>query len=256
MADQMTPSDSQASAGKVSSAAVRSKPSIWQIYFPGNVTGERSAVYLASFPPIIYFWPTIVMAFLCAFLQGVAGLNPVAVCWWMIAVVAFNFLVLVQDFDQKQFVILVLVVVSLALAGWVVTLLGFHFLRAIVDLLARFSPSMSVDAYFVFGLALGLLFLWGIITPLFSYWEFEQNEFIHFTRPIGRDMSIARAGCSVYKDIPDMFECLLSGGGGRLIIKRDDQVLASIPHIPFLAKRMIAIEHMLSETRVVVENPR
>ncbi len=232
----------------------RARPSIWEIYYPQKTVGHRDMIYVSSFPQIIYFWPTLLTCFFCALFQGAFGLNPVAVGWLMIAVIVFNFLVLVQDFDQKQFIIIVLAFFALILIGWIINLYGFSFLGAIFRWIASFSPSMSTDTYIVIGTGLFILFVWGAITPMFSYWTLEQNEFIHYTQPIGRDSSIARAGCSIYKEIPDVFECILSGGGGTLVVKRDGQVLATIPNIPFLGKRMDAIEHLLSETRVVVEN--
>ena len=229
-------------------------PSVWGIYFPRQVTGHQESIYLASFPIIIYFWPTVLVCFLGAFLQGAVGVNPETVGWLVCSVILFNFVVLVQDFDQKQFVILVLALTAFFLLSWIITLYGFQFLTTIFGWIFAFAPAFSTDAYFVLGIGLFLLLAWGGITPLFSYWIFEQNEFIHVTQPVGRDMSIARAGCSIYKEIPDIFECLLSGGGGTLVIKREGQVLATIPNIPFLGRRMNAIEHLLSETRVVLEN--
>lgn len=255
MADETTPQNAP-SGSTTSGAPSRTAARVWDIYFPPKGGVHRESVYVASFPPILYFWPTILTAFFAAFLQGVAGVDGAALGWCMIGITMFNFLVLVQDFDQKQFVILVLGLLATGLGIWVVTLLGFHFLGAVFGFLGHFSPAWSVDAYVVFGTSLLLLFLWGMLTPLFSYWELEANEFVHFTRPVGRDMSIARTGCTVYKEIPDIFEYLLSAGGGALVIKRDGQVVANIPNVPFLSRRMQAIEHMLSETRVVVEQSR
>ena len=70
---------------------------------------------------------------------------------------------------------------------------------------------------------------------------------------MGRDLSIARSDCSVYKEVPDIFEYLLFAGGGSLVIHRGGQVLATIPHVPFLSWRMPAIEHLLAETRVTID---
>ena len=51
-----------------------------------------------------------------------------------------------------------------------------------------------------------------------------------------------------------VFEYALGFGAGTLIIRKDTQVLATIPNVPFLSLRMESIDHMLSETRVIVEN--
>lgn len=234
----------------------RRAPSVWEIYFPHRLGGHQDSIYVASFPPIMYFWPTIVALFLCAFLQGVVGVSDHVLGWLAVLVLVFNLLVLVQDFDQKKFVILLLLVVSFTLVTWIVALYGFTFFQQIATWFLSFDPRLSTDAYLLLGFLLLALFLWGIVTPLFSYWRLEQNEFVHFTQPIGKDMSIARTGCTIYKEIPDVIECLLGFGAGTLIIRKDNQVLATIPHIPFLGMRMDAIEHMLSETRVIVDTER
>lgn len=229
------------------------RSSVWDIYFPKSGIGHPGAVYIASFPPIMYFWPTILVALFAAIVQGFSGTVSGNLGWFFVAVLALNFLVLVHDFDQKQFLIFLLAVVIFWMLVWIVDLYGFTFLRRMSNWILSFEPGLSTDAYFFIGGALLLLFLWGMVTPLFNYWLLDTNEFIHYTQPVGRDMSVARAGCSVYKEIPDIFECILSFGGGTLVIRRNEQVLATIPHIPFLGKRMAAIEHLLAETRVVVE---
>lgn len=240
-----TPNPGQSTASKQS-------PSVWEIFYPREIQGHRDEIFLASFPEIMYFWPTVLTLFLCALLQSVGG-SPGAVGWIFFLIFSFNLLVLVQDFDQKKFFIFLLLVFVGILGIWIINLYGFTFIQRIASWILGFSPALSTDAYVLLGMVTLVYFVWGCVAPMFSYWKLEQNEFIHYTQPIGKDMSIARIGCSVYKEIPDIFECILSGGGGSLIIRKDNQVLATIPNVPFLGMRMKAIEHMLSETRVIVD---
>jgi len=237
---------------KTSSAARAEKaPSVWDIYYPRSTAGHQSVIYLASFPAIIFFWPTILVCFFAAFFQGV-GLSPVSVGWLFTFVFLFNFLVLVQDFDQKQFLIVTLAFLACVLLIWIANLYGIVFFRSIAAWIATFQPVLSTDFYLLAGFLLLVFFVWGSLSPVFSYWMFAQNEFVHYTQPVGRDISIARTGCTVSKEIPDVLECMLSFGGGSLVIKRDNQTIATIANVPFLSRRMHAIEHMLSETRVTV----
>ena len=249
--DQNSPAQALSSAPNA--AAGRRSGSVRDIYFPRGGPEHRDAIYIASFPEIIYFWPTVCAFFLCAFLQGVAGLDGNFLGWFTVIVLCLNLLVLVQDFDQKKFLILMLTLLALVLGVWIVNLYGFTLIRRVAGWILSFQPSFSTDAYLLLGFFTLALYVWGLTSPLFSYWKLEQNEFIHYTQPVGKDMSIARLGCTIYKEIPDIFECLLGFGAGSLVIRRDDQILVTIPHIPFLGRRMAAIEHMLSETRVVVE---
>jgi len=87
--------------------------------------------------------------------------------------------------------------------------------------------------------------------PMFNYWKLEHNEFVHYIQPFGRDMSIPRVGSTVSKEIPDILEFILTLGGGSLVIRREGEVVATIPNIPFLGRRMKVIEKMLSEQRVI-----
>jgi hypothetical protein len=231
-----------------SPASVR--PSIWEIYFPKRFDGRQEAVYVASFPEIILFWPTILALFGCALLQATTNIEP---GWIAVVIVSLNALVLVQNFDQKKFLIFVLLVLAFGLGVWIVNLYGFTFLKRLAGWILSFDPRFSSDAYLLLGTILTVYFFWGLLAPLFSYWKLEQNEFIHYTPPVGRDMSIARSGCTVYKDIPDILEYVLGAGAGTLLIKRGNEVLATIPRVPFLGFRMNAIEEMLSETRVTVD---
>jgi hypothetical protein len=227
--------------------------SIWEIYYPHKIAAEhRDCIYIASFSEIVFFWPLLLTCFLCASLQSISLFSPTAAGWLFVVVLTLNLLVLVQNFDQKQFVILILVLVALGLAVWIVNLYGFSFLRHLAHWILSFEPQFSTHSYLMIGTVLLVYFLWGLTAPLFSYWRLEQNDFVHYTRPAGRDLSVARMGCSVYKEIPDIFQCLLTIGGGNLIIKRDNNILASINNVPFLSLRMAIIEDMLDETRVTV----
>lgn len=227
-------------------------PSIWEIYFPRRISGHRECIYIASFPEIILFWPTIFVCYLCAFLQVVSPVVPVYTGWLIVFVLSLNFLIFVHDFDQKQFAIFILFVVVCGLAAWIANLYGFRFFTFFTHWLFGLQPIFSSDALLLIGSILFLYFLWGLVIPLFDHWKLEQNEFVHFTQPLGRDMSIARQGCTVYREIPDIFEYLLTLGGGSLVIKRDNHIVATIPNVPLLGMKMQAIEHMLSEMRVSV----
>jgi hypothetical protein len=227
--------------------------SVWQVYLPKRGSRMHGTVYVASFPQILYFWPTMIVCILAAATQSASGSESVVAGWFFVGMLILNFIVLAHDFDQKQFIILILVLIVLGLLTWIVNLYGLTFLRNSANWIFGFRPILSTDVYLLIGGALIIMFILGSISPRLSYWKLEQNEFIHYVLPAGRDRSIARAQCSVSKEIPDIFEYLLFFGGGTLVIRRNDQVLATIPHIPFLSFRMTAIEHLLGETRVVVE---
>jgi hypothetical protein len=245
-----------AGASKPQELSPLKSASVWEVYMPKRGPRAHGTVYVASFPPILYFWPTMIVCILAAASQAASGSESVFAGWCFIGMLTLNFIVLAHDFDQKQFIIFMLLLIVLGLFGWIVSLYGFTFLQNAVNWILGFKPVLSTDVYLLLGGVLFIMCVLGSLSPRFSYWKFEQNEFIHYVQPAGRDRSIARAQCSVYKEIPDIFEYLLFFGGGSLVIRHHDQVLATIPHIPFLSFRMPAIEHLLGETRVIVEEGR
>jgi hypothetical protein len=247
MTEKEQPSGVSGSPKYMKSASIR------EIYIPRQGARAHGTVYIASFPPILYFWPTIIVCVAAALSQAASGTDSLLAGWFFVGVLTLNFIVLAHDFDQKQFVILMLLLAVFGLLAWIVNLYGHTFLRTAVNWLLGFKPILSTDTYLLVGGVLIILSVLGLMSPLLSYWKLEQNEFIHYSQPAGRDRNIARAQCSVYKEIPDIFEYLLFFGGGTLVIRRNDQVLATIPNIPFLSFRMPAIETLLAETRVIVE---
>lgn len=226
------------------------KESIWEVYYPRNVGGEADAIPLASFPMIIYFWPSLLAMLLCGMAQGLTGITPNAIGWVGVGFLSFNLMVIVTDLDQKKFLITLLTLLALGLLLWITNLKEMGVVSGLSGWLSGLEVSLSTDAYFVLFTVLLFFFVIGMIQPRFNYWRLEPNEFVHYIEPWGRDQSIPRSGSTVAREVPDMLELLLTFGGGTLVIRREGQVVARIRHVPFLSRRMIAIERMLGVTRV------
>ena len=233
--------------------ADRSKPpkeSIWEVYYPRNVHEEKEAIPVASFPMIIYFWPTILAMAACGITQAISGTESTTIGWWGVGTLCFNLMVIVTDLDQKKFVIALLSIIAVALGLWITSLKDLGVVGGLGGWFGGLDVTMSTDAYFVILALLCVFFVVGMIQPRFNYWRFEPNEFVHYVQPWGRDQSIPRIGSTVAREVPDVLELILTFGGGTLVVRREGQVVARIRHVPFLSRRMIAIERMLGVTRV------
>ena len=253
MTDTPEPTTATAGAGEPTAAPTTiQKESIWEVYYPFNADADKDAVPVASFPMIIYFWPTLVAFLTCGVLQsfGSDGAQSVTLGWWATGALTFNLMVIVTDLDQKKFAI-VLLLVLLACAGlYVGRLKGWGVIGDAGHWLASLQVSYSTAAYLVVGSSLLFFFLMGMLQPRLNYWRLEPNEFVHYVQPWGRDQSIPRLGSTVSREVPDVLELILTFGGGTLAIKREGQVVARIQHVPFLGKRMKSIERLLGVTRV------
>lgn len=240
---------SAAEAGEAETKEAR-RGSVWDVYWPRRVHQDQDAVVVASFPMILYFWPTMIAFLVIGVIQSVFGGDPQTLGIWAIAIWAANLMVIVTDLDQKKFVILVLLLALLGLGLWISSLKGWGIGSAIAGWIDGLSVTLSSQAYFLISSVLWFLFAAGMLNPRLNYWRLEPNEFVHYVQPFGRDQSIPRQGSTVTREVPDVLEMLLTFGGGTLVVRREGQIVARIEHVPFLGRRMIAIERLLSSTRV------
>lgn len=182
----MNEKDESAGASKPQEPLAVKSASVWEVYMPRRGPRTHGTVYVASFSPILYFWPALVVCVLAALSQAASGRESVCAGWFFVGMLTLNLLVLAHDFDQKQFIILLLILIVLGLVAWIVNLYGFTFLRNAVNWIFGFKPMLSTDTYLLIGGVLIVLFVLGSISPRFSYWKLEQNEFIHYLQPAGR----------------------------------------------------------------------
>ncbi len=226
------------------------KDSVWEVYYPKGASEEKEAVPVASFPMIIYFWPAIATFFLCGLLQASTSVDPQTLGLWATAVLGFNLLVIVTDLDQKKFLITILFLAVVGLAAYITTLNDMKLVDSVSAWVSAMDVTYSTHAYLLLGTMLSVFFFIGMLQPRFDYWRLEANEFVHYVQPWGRDQSIPRQGSTVTREVPDVIELMLTFGGGTLAIRREGQVVARIEHVPFLGRRMKAIERLLGATRV------
>jgi len=226
------------------------RESVWEVYFPFNPDEDKEAVPVASFPMIIYFWPTMIAFLLCGLLQSLGWVSHNTLGWFAITALAFNLMVIVTDLDQKKFVIVALVLMAGGLGIYIARMQGWAVLGHFGDWVAHRDIQLSTDAFMAIGLFLLIFFCVGMAQPRFDYWRLEPNEFVHYIQPWGRDQSFPRQGSTVSREVPDILEWFLTFGGGTIVIRREGQVVARIEHVPFLGRRMRAIERLLGVTRV------
>ncbi|MDF1797979.1 MAG: hypothetical protein P1V81_02295 [Planctomycetota bacterium] len=250
------PTSPQPAAPQPSPAGVpEAKPkiretSIWEVYFPRNVHEDSSAVLVASFPMIVYFWPSLLVFLACGVLQA-TGVSETALGWAATSSLVFNLLVIVTDLSQKKFVIATLAVVVVGLLLYIGNQKEMGFVASLGSWIAGLELTYSTHVYFVLTGFFWVFMAIGLMHPRLNYWRFEHNEFTHYIQPWGRDQSIPRQGSTVSREIPDVLELMLTFGGGSLVVRREGQVVARIRNVPFLGRRMIAIERMLGVTRVI-----
>ena len=224
--------------------------SVLEVFYPFKLDIDRDRVYVASFPKIVFMWPTILALLVCAVVQMcIEAEISKALGWIFICVFSINWLIIAQDFPRLKFVILLLVLIVLALLLWVVDLKSVTLLEDIQEFLKGLNPGLTDHTYIIMFVILTLLFFWGMTAPLVDHWRFENNEFVHFIRPFGRDQSIPRLGHSVTLEVTDVFEFILCGAA-TIVIRRENDVVARIENVPFAMRKMKAIDKIIGELKV------
>src|ERR1051326_5108785 len=127
---------------------------VWEIYFPVRGKRARAPVFVASFPPFLYFWPTLIVCVLAAIFHGILGRESVHAGWFFVTVLTLNFVVIAGDFDQKQFIIFVLALAVLGILAWISVNYGFRLVQFIARALLSFNPMLSTDTYILLAAAM------------------------------------------------------------------------------------------------------
>lgn len=249
MAEETPPQPAEPEANSTSKGPLK-RASSWEVYWPGDPYEDREAIPIASFPMIIYFWPAMLIFLICGILQSLGWASSETLGWWAVGMLSFNLMVIVTDLDQKKFLITILFLAILGLGAWITSLKDLTFVASATSWFTSLEVTFSTHAYYLLFFVLWFFFCVGMLTPRFDYWRLEPNEFVHYIQPWGRDQSIPRQGSTVTREVTDVLELILTFGGGTLVIRRDGEAVARIEHVPFLGRRMIAIERLLGVTRV------
>ena len=129
---------------------------------------------------------------------------------------AFNLLVLSFEFGRASSLSFALG--ALALIVCLIFLnQQYGFIEPLQNWLKQRNFSAEPEFYFAIG-GIQLLMLVGMfVSTRFDYWQLSGNELIHKTGFLGDIERFSTAGLKLNKEITDVFEYLI-GGGGRIIL--------------------------------------
>lgn len=208
-------------------------------------------IRIVSYPPLLYFWPVIVVSGVCGLLDAVGLHAPVGYGAAFLAAFLLSAAAMGVDIPRNVAVIITLTIAVIGLLLWIFGIYSLPLAwlwEGIVWLMPRFEVHTGLGIA-VFGGILYVIML--LCARLDSRWEINPNQFEHIKW--GRsDRSITHGAKAVRCDFRDVLELLLGVGGGDLVIydANGTTELERIGNIPFLMWRKEIILEYLEEVRV------
>ena len=235
------------------------KPSVEKKDIPVAEALKRVSVALPArlvihpWPKIVLAWPLFITSIVFYFLGGGwwtepgPMVNPSALGWWWMCVFFFNLLVQTFDFGRGNIIATFATITVVILGLYVYELQsGVEVYGAIYrffhDARLTLHPNFYLAMVFIFG----LLFLLAFLSTRFDYWVLEPNRLMHKHGLLGDEKQYATLQMSVEKEIPDLLEWLIFGGG-RLIFKPGPGADASKTLIVDNVFRVNSIERRVRE---------
>ena len=181
-----------------------------------------SAVYLRSYPKVIFFWPLLLVSFVLWLLELVnAGdPNPWMGNTWLI-VFFINLFIIAFDFSSAKFFVLILLIVVIAL------LVGFFIVPNVTLPGGMESFNLLITAEFYLTITIVLAVVLGLVVlgSRFDYWKIERNEIYHKAGIFSSAERIPTKSLRLKKEIPDVFEFFVLRAGSITLMPGHGDVI-------------------------------
>lgn len=215
-------------------------------------------VIIRPYPKVVVYYPTMIMAFLCAalaYFSGDADGNTAALAGRIFFLVFFfNTLTIAFDFTRAVFVAMCLLFALLVTLGFLVQSYDISIFKYLGVAFKWFDFSAKPTFFLGYGLAFVIIFVGVFVQTRFDYWEVKHNELLHHHGIAGDVERYPAPNLRMSKEITDVFEYFLLFSG-RLVLypKNSDRpiVLDHVVRINAMEKR---VEKMLQTLQVRLEH--
>lgn len=214
-------------------------------------------VIIRSYPKVIVYYPTMVVAFLCAAwtaFSGDGGAGAEQAGRLFFFVFFFNTLTIAFDFSRVVFVASCLFFGLLVTLAFLLETKQIPVFGAFKSAFEHFSMAAKPSFFAAYGICFVLIFIGVFIESRFNYWEVKHNEILHHHGIAGDVARYDARNLRMTKEITDVFEYVLLFSG-RLVFEFDRNsrpiVLDHVVRINAMEKR---IERMLQTLQVRVQS--
>ena len=203
------------------------------------------AVYIRSYPKVIFMYPLLITSFILWLLQLLSP-SPVQLYGniWMI-VLFVNLFIMAFDFSSAKFFVLVLVVVVVLLLVIFLVLPNLNISLGSININFNLYPQFYGMVALLLVIILGLV----LLSSRFDYWKIERNEIYHKAGLFSSAERIPTKSLRLKKEIPDVFEFFVLRAGSITLMPGHGDVIP-LNTVLNINKKERQIDYLLSHVSI------
>jgi hypothetical protein len=220
---------------------------------------KHERVVIRSYPKVIVYYPTMIVAFLCALWASVSPGEGGEISQIpgriFFLVFFFNTLTIAFDFTRIVFVAICLAFALMVTGLFLLESNNVAVFKSIAGALAWFDLRAGPGFFFAYGLMFVLIFIGVFFQTRFNYWEVKHNELLHHHGIAGDCDRFPAPNLRMSKEITDVFEYALLFSGRLVLFPATSERPIVLDHVVRINAMEKRIEKMLQTLQVHIEGP-
>lgn len=182
-----------------------------------------NAVYLRSYPKVIFFWPLLLVSFILWILEFVNNAPEPNALYGNIWLVMFfvNIFIIAFDFSSAKFFVLIMVIVVVLLLLFFLVVPNMGGLPSITTFNLAITWQFYLTITLILVVVLGLV----VLGSRFDYWKIERNEIYHKAGIFSSAERVPTKSLRLKKEIPDVFEFFVLRAGSITLMPGHGDVI-------------------------------
>lgn len=219
---------------------------------------QPNQIYLVSYPKIMFLYPTVVVAMLCALIMWIKGPGTEETSYQFtiarvfLLVLGLNIVVLSFDFPRTTSLTWFFAITAAVIGLWMLFRSNPNILPAVVNGILAVQPYANASFYTLFTLVMLALYAGVFVSRRFDYWEVRGNELLHHHGVLSDLKRFSAPNLRIDKEINDVFEYLLLRSGRLIIQPNSERRAIVLENVMFINEKEEQITRMLGALQVRV----
>ena len=227
---------------------------------PQQKRSKANSIMLVPYPKFIFMYPTLIVAAVAAIAMYVGGYSsidptqtlPVVLTSLFLIVTMINMFIIIFDFPRATSLTLVFILVSAAMASWLVVIAKPDILPSIQSLVMAVRPAANTSFFVCITVAMILMYVAVFVSVRFNYWELRNNELLHHHGFLSDLKRYPAPNLRVDKEINDVFEYMLLGAGRLILHPTTEKRAIVLDNILFVGTKESELTRVLGAIKVQI----